>query len=234
MCTDYSCPVGTYPDTYREVSESNGDYVNIVEGECRYACVAAQACPDGWWPIITETCYTCATTLPSGENMGGNCDSEEWVYWYEVDEESPDPDPEPSIPQCRSGTPTSAELQEPDDTREQATDLGTLNAGMYIEGMMSITDDTYYCGRGSETGDYGETDWFRFDLSCIGDATFRMGGSSSVPSLFVLQDGEVVAGPSQPGDPMPETRVTDLTGVVEVAVACWEAPSTAYWLEITF
>ena len=99
-CKNYACPAGTYPDAYREVSETTGEYVNIIRGECRYACVAAQSCPDGWWPVITESCYTCATTLPSGENMGGSCDSEDWAYWYE-DLDEPDPDPEPSIPSCR-------------------------------------------------------------------------------------------------------------------------------------
>ncbi|HCH64318.1 MAG: hypothetical protein CL927_08235 [Deltaproteobacteria bacterium] len=230
-CGNYACPAGTYPDAYREFSETSDDYVNVIKGECRYACVAAQACPDGWWPVITESCYTCATTLPSGENMGGSCDSAEWAYWYEdVDQ----PDPEPSIPSCRSGTPNRAELEEPDDTREQATDLGTVNAGLYIEGYMSITTDTYYCGDGDETGDYGEVDWFRFNLNCMGDATFQLNGVSSVPSLFVIQDGETVAAPAEPGTPMHSTVVEDLTGVVEVAVACWDAPSTEYWLEINF
>ena len=232
QCTDYACPVGTYPDEYRELSDSSEDYVNIIKGECRYACVAAQDCPDGWWPVITETCFTCATVLPSGENVGGDCDSDNWAYWYEDAPEDTGTEARP--PSCSSRIVLESELEEPDDTRELATDLGAISGGLYVTGYMSITTSTYYCGDGDNTGTYGEVDWFRFTLNCQSDATFTLRGTSSTPSLFVLQNGEPVAAPAEPGESMSETIVEGLTGEVEVAVACWDAPSTNYWLEISF
>ena len=99
---------------------------------------------------------------------------------------------------------------------------------------MSITDDTYYCGRGNSTGDYGEVDWFRFNLDCTDDASFELIGTSSTPSLFVYQDGELIAAPATPGERMVYLDIADLSGEVEVGVACWDAPATDYSLEITF
>lgn len=228
QCSSYTCPVGTYADEYRLLSDESKQYVNVIEGECRYSCVAAQSCPEGWWPIITADCFSCATVLPSGDVLGGECDPDNWALWYE---EAP---PEDGPPRCRSSIQVDVELEEPDDTREQATDLGTVRGGVRVEGAMSITNDTYYCGEGNSTGTYGEVDWFRFHLDCTDTASFELRGDLSTPSLFVYQDGELVAAPETPGEPMPFLDVADLSGDVEVGVACWDASYTGYSVEITF
>ena len=57
---------------------------------------------------------------------------------------------------------------------------------------------------------------------------------SFIPSLFIYQNGELVAAPQTEGRGERFVEVPDLTGVIEVGVACWESPSSDYFVELTF
>ncbi len=230
-CAEYTCPVGTFPDEYRTLSSSSEQYVNVVEGECRYACVAAQTCPEGWWPLFTEECFSCATILPSGEEVGGDCDADNWVYWYDVSSGQTESGP----PECDAGITARRSSVEPDDTREQATDLGRVSGGVAVNGYLSITTDTYFCGEGNTTGQYGEVDWFRFELEdCVDDARIELTGVNSWPSVFVYQDDELIVAPEYPGQSNFEVEVENLSGTVELGVACWDSAATDYTVEVSF
>ena len=74
-----TCPVGTWRDEQRSSRSESTDYVDFVEGECGWSCVAVTSCPSDTVPVITEACFTCARAMPDGTLSGGACDDSTWV-----------------------------------------------------------------------------------------------------------------------------------------------------------
>jgi hypothetical protein len=73
-----TCPAGTWRDEVRESRSRGTAYVDFSEGSCAWSCVAVAACPADTVPVITEDCFTCARSMPSGSLAGGSCDPEDW------------------------------------------------------------------------------------------------------------------------------------------------------------
>ena len=108
ICGVLSCPAGTTP--VASASEASGTaiegsldptswsgglaYRQFGEGECSLTCETIQACPEGSWPVISASCFTCAsldsegnvvqaacgtTNVQTGDIVGAvDCDSDAW------------------------------------------------------------------------------------------------------------------------------------------------------------
>jgi hypothetical protein len=79
-----TCPPGTYYDEYRAERSSTTPHEDFEAGKCKYSCVASAPCPEGYWPVITEECFTCAVEVPSGDVASAVCDEGSW--WDDRDD----------------------------------------------------------------------------------------------------------------------------------------------------
>lgn len=86
-CGTFACPAGTAPVATASASQGF-DVSGSVDpeaydggvairyfgfGACSYACEAYAACPSGTWPVLTQSCFTCATVNDDGEAVQGSC-----------------------------------------------------------------------------------------------------------------------------------------------------------------
>lgn len=86
-CGDQACPVGTAPKELASVSASyeisggydpttyaaDGAYKRMGTGKCEYACQVIAPCPESTFPVISATCFTCATINAQGQVQQGSC-----------------------------------------------------------------------------------------------------------------------------------------------------------------
>jgi hypothetical protein len=86
-CGLQECPVGTSFSEYQssrngfdvsvEYNPSTYDgevaFASFGESECRFDCVAIQACPEDSYPVITDDCFTCAVLVNDEEMVQPEC-----------------------------------------------------------------------------------------------------------------------------------------------------------------
>ncbi len=86
-CGEQKCPVGTAQEERASVTsgtdisggydpatyKAEGAYSRMGTGSCEYICRVIQACPDGFFPVITETCFTCGAILPDNTVDKATC-----------------------------------------------------------------------------------------------------------------------------------------------------------------
>ena len=88
LCGAQECPVGTAfsetrtsamtydisggfdPLTY----DAEGSFKSFGTGSCEFFCSVIQACPDGTFPVITKSCFTCGILIDEGDIAQGDCD----------------------------------------------------------------------------------------------------------------------------------------------------------------
>ncbi len=80
-CGERPCPTGTTFHESRSFSGGtdvsagympgtntvSGAFSRFGMGDCEYICSAIQDCPMDTFPVISDSCFTCAAILPSGE-----------------------------------------------------------------------------------------------------------------------------------------------------------------------
>lgn len=87
-CGAQECPVGTAFSEYRADREGfdldaganpatySGEvaFSTFGESECTYQCETINPCPEGTFPVITATCFTCGVITAEGDVAQGSCE----------------------------------------------------------------------------------------------------------------------------------------------------------------
>ena len=86
-CGTQECPVGTAFAEYRadrqgfdlqaglDPTTYSGEvaFSTFGESECAYQCETINPCPNGTFPVITDSCFTCGVVTPDGQVAQGDC-----------------------------------------------------------------------------------------------------------------------------------------------------------------